>query len=97
MGIPYYGNANEACSLFAPAVIVIVVLCIVATVAAVHIVKAALYCVIFSKAGYCWAWGLLVLVPFLCVVLPFVLAFAKWPIQRELEHLRQQLGQTRGS
>ncbi|MGD2093984.1 MAG: hypothetical protein PVH77_03150 [Phycisphaerales bacterium] len=58
----------------------------------VLIIKAVIFCKIFSKAGYCWALGLLMFVPIVNIIMPFVLAFADWPIQRELRSLRQQLG-----
>jgi uncharacterized membrane protein YhaH (DUF805 family) len=54
------------------------------------IIKAVIYCKIFHKAGYCWALGLLMLVPIACIIMPFVLAFGRWPIERKLEQLRQQ-------
>ncbi len=46
------------------------------------------YCKIFKKAGYCWAWGLLWLIPFGNIVIPLVLAFSDWPILRELRSLK---------
>jgi hypothetical protein len=52
--------------------------------------KALIFCKIFSKAGYCWALGLLMLVPIANIIMPFVLAFGDWPIQRELRSLKQQ-------
>lgn len=54
------------------------------------IIKAIIYCMIFHKAGYHWTLGLLMLVPIACIIMPFVLAFGRWPIQRELEQLRAQ-------
>ena len=48
------------------------------------------YCKIFSKAGYCWALGLLMLVPIANIVMPFILGFGDWPIQKELRLLKQQ-------
>ena len=56
----------------------------------VLIIKILIYCKIFSKAGYCWALGLLMLVPIANIIMPFVLAFGDWPIQRELRLLKQQ-------
>ena len=56
----------------------------------VAIIKALIFCKIFSKAGYCWALGLLMLVPIANIIMPFVLAFADWPIQKELRLLKQQ-------
>ncbi|MFH1882056.1 MAG: hypothetical protein ABIL62_05015 [Planctomycetota bacterium] len=56
----------------------------------VAIITALIFCKIFSKAGYCWALGLLMLVPIANIIMPFVLAFADWPIQKELRLLKQQ-------
>jgi hypothetical protein len=58
----------------------------------VLIIKAVIFCKIFSKAGYCWALGLLMFVPIVNIIMPFVLAFADWPIHKELRSLKQQLG-----
>ncbi len=49
-----------------------------------------IWCKLFSKAGYHWALGLLVLVPIANLVVCFYLAFADWPILKELRQLRQQ-------
>ncbi|MHC4498390.1 MAG: hypothetical protein ACYS21_04660 [Planctomycetota bacterium] len=54
------------------------------------------YCRIFGKAGYPWALGLLMLVPIANRVMPLVLAFGDWPIQKELRLLRQQQNKTTG-
>jgi hypothetical protein len=54
------------------------------------IVQILIFCKIFSKAGYCWALGLLMLVPIANIIMPFVLAFGDWPIQKELRLLKQQ-------
>ena len=56
----------------------------------VTIITALIFCKIFSKAGYCWALGLLMLVPIASIIMPFVLAFGDWPIQKELRLLKQQ-------
>lgn len=53
-------------------------------------VKILIFCKIFSKAGYSWALGLLMLVPIANIIMLFVLAFAEWPVQRELRSFRQQ-------
>lgn len=50
------------------------------------------YCKIFSKVGYCWALGLLMLVPIANIIMPFILALGDWPIIKELRQLRQQQG-----
>ena len=56
---------------------------------AVHVL---IYCKIFSKAGYSWALGLLILVPLVNIIVPFYLAFADWPAQKELRDLKRRLG-----
>ena len=47
------------------------------------------HCKIFSKAGYHWALGLLMLVPIANLIMLCILAFGQWPIHRELESLRR--------
>ncbi|MHC4510651.1 MAG: hypothetical protein ACYTAO_17135 [Planctomycetota bacterium] len=56
-------------------------------VLAIHILA---FCKIFSKAGYCWAFGLLALVPFGILIMVLILAFSDWPIRRELRALKPQ-------
>ena len=56
----------------------------------VLIIKILIFCKIFSNAGYCWALGLLMLVPIANIIMPFVLAFGDWPIQKELRLLKKQ-------
>jgi hypothetical protein len=53
-------------------------------------IKALIFCMICSKAGYSWALGLLILVPIANIILAFYLAFADWPVQKELRSLKQQ-------
>jgi hypothetical protein len=53
-------------------------------------VKVLICCRIFAKAGYCWALGLLMLVPIADIIMAFVLAFGDWPIQKELRLLKRQ-------
>ena len=52
------------------------------------------YCRIFSKAGYSWALGLLMLIPIANIIMPFVLAFSDWPVCRELRELKPTNQQT---
>jgi len=52
-------------------------------------IKVLIFCKIFSKAGYCWALGLLILVPIANIIAAFFLAFADWPIRKELRRLQQ--------
>ena len=70
------------------AVVLYIVFVFVALIVTALIVWA--YCRIFSKAGYCWAFGLLMFVPIANIIMPFVLAFGDWPIYKELHQLRQQ-------
>ncbi|MHC4462558.1 MAG: hypothetical protein ACYS6W_02680 [Planctomycetota bacterium] len=53
-------------------------------------VKVLIFCKISSKAGYSWALGLLMLVPIADIILTFYLAFADWPVQKQLRKLKQQ-------
>jgi hypothetical protein len=51
-----------------------------------------IYCRIFSKAGYCWALGLLMLIPIVNIIMLCVLGLGDWPVLKELRQLRQQAG-----
>ncbi|HUS71572.1 MAG TPA: hypothetical protein VMY06_00790 [Sedimentisphaerales bacterium] len=53
-------------------------------------IKVLIFCRICSKAGYSWALGLLILVPIANIFIAFYLAFADWPVQKELRSLKQQ-------
>jgi len=55
---------------------------------AMTIITVWAYCKIFQKAGYHWALGFLTLVPIANLVVVLVLAFADWPIQKELRALK---------
>jgi len=55
-------------------------------------IKALIFCKIFSKAGYSWALGLLVLVPIANIIMAFYIAFADWPVLKDLRQFRQQGG-----
>ncbi len=52
---------------------------------------------IFAKAGYSGALGLLMFVPVANLIVLLVLAFARWPIQKEVDLLRQQAAAARDS
>ena len=52
------------------------------------VLQILVFCKIFSKAGFSWALGLLMLVPIANIIIIFYLAFADWPVQRELRELR---------
>jgi UPF0716 family protein affecting phage T7 exclusion len=53
-------------------------------------IKLLIFCKIFSKAGYNWALGLLMMIPIANIIMAFFLAFADWPVRRELRRLKQQ-------
>ena len=48
-----------------------------------------IYCKLSSKAGYNWAMGLLMFVPIANIIIMFMYVFGEWPIQRELQALKQ--------
>ncbi len=58
----------------------IILLVIILIGLAINILYVVAYCKIFSKAGYHWAMGLLMLVPIANLIMPLVLAFGQWPI-----------------
>jgi hypothetical protein len=69
---------------------VIVILFIAFIVLAFTAVKVFSFCRIFSKAGYSWAFGLLLLLPFSEVVIPLILAIMEWPVSKELRLFKQE-------
>ena len=83
-------NPEEIFNAFGPVIVITVLLFALVISAVILIIKAVVYCKIFSKAGYHWTLGLLMLVPIACIIMPFVLAFGDWPIYKELRQLRQQ-------
>ena len=58
---------------------------------AILAVKLLICCKIFANAGYSWALGLLILIPIVNIIMLFYLAFADWPVNRELRELKQRL------
>jgi apolipoprotein N-acyltransferase len=59
----------------------------------IAVIAALIYCKIFSKAGYHWAMGLLMMIPVANLIMLLVLAFGEWPIEREVKALRAATGQ----
>ncbi len=55
-------------------------------------IKVFSFCRIFSKAGYSWAFGLLMLLPLSEVVIPLILALIDWPVCKELRLFKQEQG-----
>jgi hypothetical protein len=75
---------NDALVVFI--VIAVALTVLISLIAA--LVKTWINCMVFRKAGYSWAWGLLTLVPIANIILPFVLALGDWPIRKELRRLK---------
>ena len=59
---------------------------------AIAIVTVWAFCKICSKAGYHWALGLLMLVPFANLVLILILGFGEWPIYKQMHATQQPAG-----
>jgi uncharacterized membrane protein (DUF485 family) len=57
-------------------------------------VKLLICCKIFANAGYSWALGLLTIIPIVNIIMVFYLAFADWPVNKELRELKQKLSNT---
>ena len=74
----------------APAVGFIFILFFMFIILLIMVLMVYVYCRIFSKMGFCWALGLLMFVPIANIIMLFVLAFADWPVLRELRQLKQQ-------
>ena len=72
----------------APAFAGLLTLLVIFVALIVIVIQILAFCKIFSKAGYCWAFGLLTLVPFGALIMILILAFADWPICRELRTLK---------
>ena len=75
-----------------PVFVIVLVSVILLMIVLANLVSILFFCKVFAKAGYHWAFGLLTVVPIANLLLPFFLAFADWPAQRELRDLRQRLG-----
>jgi len=75
----------------APVFVTMIVLFAILVGLIITAINILIFCKIFAKAGYCWALGLLMLVPIANIVMLFVLAFADWPIQKEMRLLKQQV------
>lgn len=53
-----------------------------------------IWCRLFGRAGFHWAFGFLMIVPIANIVMPFYLAFAEWPILRQLKTLQNRPAQS---
>ena len=71
-----------------PEILIVFVIAFAGLIAAA--IRVFCFCRIFSKAGYSWAFGLLMLVPMAGLIIPLILALIDWPVQTELRRLKQQ-------
>ena len=74
----------------AGAIELVLIIFITFIVLAFTAIKVFSFCRIFSKAGYSWAFGLLMLLPLSEVVIPLVLALIDWPVCKELRQFKQE-------
>jgi len=74
----------------APALGIVLILIMVLVGLLFFVLTIIIYCKIFSKAGYCWVLGFLMLVPIANLIMLLVLAFSDWPVLKELRMLKQQ-------
>lgn len=77
------------CSNMPPVFVAIFVILVILAGLIVTAIKILIFCRIFSKAGYSWALGLLMLVPIANIIMVIFLAFADWPIQKELRLMKK--------
>ena len=68
-------------------ILILFITCIALTFTAIKVFS---FCRIFSKAGYSWAFGLLMLLPMSELIIPLILAFMDWPVCKELRLLKQE-------
>jgi len=85
---------SRCCPEMAPIFIVLFTMFAIFVGLIVLAIKILIFCKIFSKAGYSWALGLLMLLPIVNIIMAFFLAFADWPIRKELRQLKQQQGKS---
>ena len=87
-----YHDSVSCCPDIAPVFVILFMMFGIFFALIVVAIKALIFCKIFSKAGFSWALGLLILVPIANIIIAFYLAFADWPVQKEVRQLRQQQG-----
>jgi uncharacterized membrane protein YhaH (DUF805 family) len=86
----------QHCPQVEPVFAIVFALIVAFIVLVVVAIKLWICCKIFSKAGYSWALGLLMLIPIVNIIMAFFLAFADWPIHKELRSLKQKQNNTAG-
>jgi uncharacterized membrane protein YhaH (DUF805 family) len=81
---------TQHCPQVEPVFAIIIAFLIAFIVLVIVAIKLLICCKIFSNAGYSWALGLLILIPIVNIIMAFYLAFADWPVNKELRLLRQK-------
>jgi hypothetical protein len=84
----YFEHGSHAAPVFVALIVIFATLLALVMIA----IKVLIFCKIFGKAGYSWALGLLMLVPIANIIMAFFIAFADWPVCKELRRLKQQQG-----
>ena len=84
----------QHCPQVGPAFAILIAFVIAFIVLVALAVKLLICCKIFSNAGYSWALGLLILIPIVNIIMIFYLAFADWPVNKELRLLKQKQNTT---
>jgi uncharacterized membrane protein YhaH (DUF805 family) len=80
----------QHCPQVGPVFAIVIAFLIAFIVLVILSIKLWICCKIFAKAGYSWALGLLILIPIVNIIMAFFLAFADWPIHKELRSLKQK-------
>ena len=84
------GDLAQQCQHIEPVFAIIIAFLVAFIVLVILAIKLLICCKIFSKAGYSWALGLLMLIPIVNIIMAFYLAFADWPVHKELRLLKKK-------
>lgn len=79
-----YSYGNEAAPVLAGCIIFVYILFVLG-ISALTVIA---FCKIFSKAGYHWALGLIMLVPLGNLVMLLILAFGECPIHKQMRQMQ---------
>jgi uncharacterized membrane protein YhaH (DUF805 family) len=80
----------QRCPQVEPVFAIVIAFLVAFIVLVIVAIKLLICCKIFSKAGYSWALGLLMLIPIVNIIMAFFLAFADWPVNKELRSLKKK-------
>lgn len=90
--LPYTTSSTDAAAAGISGIFLFVYCC---AILAFVIIGAVIYYKIAKKMGYNPWLSLLMFVPFVNFVIPFIVAFTKWPIEEEVERLRGSHGHSK--